>query len=214
MSTEQEIQQDGTALVERSSAITVTDSASYEMAAEFLKLLKGYRKRVADMFGTLVKAAHTAWKEAVATRKRFDQPANEAEYTVKNRMIAWRQEEQEKVRREQAAREAELRRKAEEARIAEAEAIQAAGDAQQAEAILDQPIQVAPVAPRPVAPKISGVSIRKKWSFRITDPNAVPRKYLSIDEKKIGAEVRAFKGETIIAGVEVFQEELIGAGSA
>jgi len=59
---------------------------------------------------------------------------------------------------------------------------------------------------------VQGISTTKRWSFRITNPALVPREYLTVDEQKIGAVVRALKDQAKIPGVEVFSEDTISAG--
>lgn len=49
------------------------------------------------------------------------------------------------------------------------------------------PVVVAPVAPPPPAPKAEGARLVTRWSFRVTDPNAVPREYCTVDETKVRA---------------------------
>jgi colicin import membrane protein len=61
------------------------------------------------------------------------------------------------------------------------------------------------------APKVSGISTRKLWAFRITDPALIPREYLLIDEQKIGGVVRALKDATNIPGVEAYQKDSLAS---
>lgn len=55
---------------------------------------------------------------------------------------------------------------------------------------------------------VEGVTKREIWRFRITDEALVPDKYWVLDEKAIGAEVRTFKKETNIPGVEAYPETI------
>lgn len=52
-----------------------------------------------------------------------------------------------------------------------------------------------------------GVSTRQVWRFEVVNPDAVPRAFLKVDEQKIGATVRALKGEVDIPGVRVWAED-------
>lgn len=54
-----------------------------------------------------------------------------------------------------------------------------------------------------------GISKRTIWRFEITDLAALPREYLIPDEKRIGAVVRAMKGDAQIAGVRVYPETIV-----
>lgn len=72
---------------------------------------------------------------------------------------------------------------------------------------------VAPVIVRD-PPKVAGVSTREVWKFEITDPAAIPREYLVVDEARIRKVVQALKGDAKIAGVRVYPERQIAAGAA
>ena len=119
----------------------------------------------------------------------------------------------ERQRREEEARlREEARRKAEEEALARAVEAEAAGFGEAVDEILDAPpTPVVPVILPPVAPKVAGISMRTTWKFRVVDEAAIPREYLKIDEAKIGGVVRAMKGGTKIAGVEVFEEKVVSA---
>lgn len=49
------------------------------------------------------------------------------------------------------------------------------------------PVVVVPVAPPSPAPRAEGSRLVTRWNFRVTDPNAVPREYCSVDETKVRA---------------------------
>lgn len=100
----------------------IVDNTQYTTAADRLKGLKGLMKQVADTFDPIIKKAHEAHREAVAQRKKHEQPLIEAESIYKKAMLTYQQEqekirmEQERKLREQAEREqAKLREAAEKA---------------------------------------------------------------------------------------------------
>lgn len=75
---------------------------------------------------------------------------------------------------------------------------------------------VAPIIQRE-APKVTGIATREVWKFEITDPSKINPQFLMPDEKKIGAQVRALKGDAaalIGPGVRVYSERQIAAGAA
>ena len=117
-----------------------------------------------------------------------------------------------RAKAEAAARAAEARGRAElaEARRRQAEEAEAAArlEAEEAEARRRMAAQMMPAAPvvEHIATKAEGVHRRRTWRFRITDPAAVPREYLAIDETKIGKVVRALGPDTSIPGVEVYED--------
>lgn len=57
-----------------------------------------------------------------------------------------------------------------------------------------------------VAMPLEGVTTRSTWKYSVEDLTAVPREYLTLDEKKIKAVVKAMKGDTAIPGIRVFED--------
>ncbi len=208
-----QIEERAGALAEAGHALEVTDALSYEAAAELLLEVQAYRKRVADTFDPIISKAHGAHKEALAQKKKHEGPAITAATTIKGRMLTWQRAEQKRADEEARAAEAEAQRQAEEEQLAAAAAAEEAGDAETAEAIISEPPVVAPVMARSAAPKVAGITVRKQWDFVIDNAAALPREYLMPDVPKIRGVVRAMKGGTKIAGVRVFEKDVMGAGS-
>lgn len=145
--------------------------------------------------------------EEAARRERARLATLQAETEAKARA------EQERLRREAeaaaaAGRAAEAAKLAAKADKAEEKAAAKVEELQMREAMV-----VAPVIQRE-APKVAGVATREVWKYRVADPALVPREYLMLDEQKIGKVVRALKGDTQIAGVEVYSERHLAAGAA
>lgn len=185
------------------------------------------KKRIMDLFRPMadrLDEAERAIKNAVveyqrkleAIRREEQRKADEAARKERARL------EQLRIAAEQKAREKEeaLRAKAAEASAAERAKIEARLEAEaekaaakQAELEMRAAMVVAPVI-EAEAPKAVGVSSRVNWKFRITDESKLPREYTTPDEKKIGAVVRALKGDTNIPGVTVYAEESVAARAA
>lgn len=208
------IETEAHALTTMSMAVRVIDAESYEAAGERLLDVKAYRKGVADHFDPHIKNAHRAHKALLADKKKHDQPAIDAERRIKSAMLEWRKAEDARAEAERAAAEAAARAEAEAQQLAHAAELEAAGEPEAAEAVLDAPTPVAPVAKRKAAPKVKGVSIRKVWTFEVVDAAKIPRQFLTIDESKIGQVVRAMKGEAekLIPGIRVIAQDSMAAG--
>ena len=86
--------------------------------------------------------------------------------------------------------------------------IQAA--AKEAGVVVSKPAVVFTPPPPPV-PKAQGVAFTDTWKFESVDPALVPAEYKVVDEKRVGAVVRALKGETQIPGVRVYVERGVRA---
>ncbi|HPD58330.1 MAG TPA: hypothetical protein PKW17_13890 [Smithellaceae bacterium] len=199
---------------EKAKAIIIRSNDDFVRAGEILTVIKSLRKEIDATFDPIIKKAFEAHKEAVAQKKKVDAPLVEAEGIVKPRMAAWNAE-QERIRREEEERLREIARKEEEERrLKEAIAAEKSGNKEEAEAILETPIEPPPVVIPKTTPKVAGVSFTKQWKFRITDPNKIPREYLTPDEVKIGGVVRALKDKANIPGVEVYTVDGVSGRAA
>jgi hypothetical protein len=79
-------------------------------------------------------------------------------------------QEQERLRAvAEAKARAEARRQEEEARLAEAVELEAAGETEAAEQLIEEPIQ-ASVVMAPAAPKPKGATFRETWEAKVVDP--------------------------------------------
>jgi hypothetical protein len=207
----------------------VTDQPSFTHAGQMLQGIRLYTKKVHDVFDPIVDAAHKAHKVAVDQRRNMLAPVEGAERVLRERMGTYEQEQQRLAREAELARqreqerleaearaeaerlEAEQRKAAEDAALAVALQAEEQGDHETAEQIVAQRVFIPPVMPTPVfappvsvvAPTAQGVSFRDQWEFEIFDEKAIPREYLIADRQKIGAVVRALKGQTNIPGVRV-----------
>lgn len=111
-----------------------------------------------------------------------------------------RQEEADAKQREADAKRAQGDRVG--ARAAQAQATAAAADAGAAS------VASAHAAPTKLSTSTGGtVKAAKVWTFEVTDPAAVPREFLTIDQTKIRDAVRT--GAREIPGVRIFQETRI-----
>ena len=192
-------------------AYAITDQATYASAGEYLTKIKTIRKRVKDLFDPAVKKAHQAHKELLSLKRTFDKPLDDAERNIKSGMSAWHAEQERQRRAEEARLRAEQEKADEERRLAEAEKLESEGKTEQAEAVLEQPSVAPPVVLPSSTPKVEGVSMREVWKFRIVDEKSIPREFLMVDEKKLGAYARNMKAAATVPGVEFYSEKSISA---
>ena len=205
---------------EQAKMILVRDQESMGRANGVFLIIKGLRKKIAETFDPIISKAFAAHKEAVAQRKKVEEPLVVAETWLNGQMTAYHQE-QERIRRAEEDRlrkiaiEAEMKRREEEEarKMAEAQALEAAGSKDEAEQLINEAIQLKeePVIveiPPPATPRVemSGAAIVTNWKFEITNEALIPREYLTPDLVRIGAVVRGSKGKTIIPGVRNIPE--------
>jgi hypothetical protein len=212
-------------VVSQARSLTVENGDAYEMACTFLQIIVGKKKQVEEVFSPIVKKAHEAHKEAVAQMKKFMDPLNMAELEVKSKVSTFRMNEERK-RREEEVRQQEISRKEHEERaIAEAAQLEAAGEKELADIVLqnaaEDPAPVVVVASS--VPKAAGISGREiwKWRFAAGEENALRMlvkaaaederllAYLMVNETAVGATARTQKGLMKVPGIEAYKENTI-----
>lgn len=154
-----------------------------------------------------------AREEAEALQRKLQAEADEANRKAREEARKRAEEEarikrekEEAEARERGAKEAELKAIAEKAERDRLEALRKAEEEAKANAV-EAPVVAAPVvqeAPKVTRTEAGSASQRKVWTFEIEHPEAVPREYLTVDEKKIRDAVRM--GVREIAGVRIFEE--------
>src|SRR5580704_16022757 len=216
--TDPQLQSEALTTVERAHMIVVVDNNTREMAAELGKGIAGLYKRAEEWFAPMKRLAAQAHKEICTKENEVLNPLETAKRYLSGQIGTYDQTQErirreEEVRQQQEARrlaqEAE-RKRAEEQALTDAIALEEAGDSKGAEAVLANPVPqevfVPPVViPRSV-PKAVGVSTAVSWKFRIANAALVPGQFKIIDDKAIGAVVRALKDKANIPGVEVYTE--------
>lgn len=214
---ETEVTEKALSIVEQAGMVKITDSKSYEVAGFLWKTIGEVMKEVKETFDPIVDAAFKAHKKACEQRSKYFDPLAKAQKEVKRLMGVWEAEREAERQAEQKRLEEIARKEEEERRLQEAieaeEQAKANGAteqeaAQEAEAIINEPVYVAPVVLPKETPKVKGLSFRTVWKFRITNLDAIPRQYMIPDEKAIGAIVRSSQGRIRIAGVEPYEERV------
>lgn len=205
------------------NALTLDPIAShtaYVACAEHLKTIKAFQKRVIEFFLPHKQRAMDAHRALCADEKKALEPALADESRCKTLLVDWDTAQEqirrdEERRRQEAARIEEERRRIEEAAAMETEAA-ATGNAdlmEEAVALIAAPVAAPVIVVARETPRVSGISYRENWKYRVVDANKVPREYLMVDESKIRRVVAAMKGQIKIAGVEVYVEKTAAAGS-
>ena len=193
----EKIEKDTKTALARAQSLAVTNTEECDLADQFCFGLLKLKKEIEADFKESKETAYAAWKAVVAQEKGHLDGIDEARKIVKGKMAVW-QEAEEKKRREGEAR---LRAEA----LNAAAAAEKNGDKDGAEAILNTPIEAAPVVLPKTTPKTQTV-VRKVWKFRVTNPSILPREYLTPDLTKIGGVVRSTQGTVKIPGVDAYQD--------
>lgn len=207
-----EISTTALSIPEQAREIEITDDESYKRAGEILLKIKDLRKQIDNAFAPIIEAAHLAHRKALEQKKKAEEPLVEAERIIKPRIADYINEINRKRAEEEARLREEERKKEEERRLQEAIKAEAAGETEKAEQILVTPVSIGKVRPITETPRVVGVSIQKRWTYRIVNEAEIPREYLKPDEAKIGTFVREMKDQAAIPGVEIFAEDSVAAG--
>lgn len=158
------------------SKITVDSVEAYKKANEFGRLLQAASKETEAFFKEVKVQIDAIKKPVLAAEKEHINPLEEEKLRLGREITNWdikvrreREEEERKAREEaeKQAREEQLQRAVE---------LEAAGELQQAEAILDEPVYVPPVIIQaPTAPKTVGKVSRVTYRAKVTDLKALVR---------------------------------------
>jgi hypothetical protein len=183
----------------RASFIIVNSQATLDRANEFLKGIKTYRKQVAGLLDPGIKKLNEAKAELLATKRKLDDPAKEAEGIVKPVITKYLADQDEL--RTKAKEEAE---QAIEEKFEKARDIERLGDKEKAAEIRETETAMAETLPPPV--KAAGTYLTKYWTWEVEDHLKIPPRYFTLDLLKINKEVRLNKGKTKIPGIRVFQK--------
>jgi flagellar biosynthesis GTPase FlhF len=197
---------------DRAIMLQVIDNETYIVAGEMLLTCKEMEKKIKDFFKPHKDNAYNAHKALCKAETDELNKLNPGINHLKKEISSY-QQEQERLRRIEEKRLREIARKEEEERkLREALQAEAEGNNEEAQAIIDEPIEPPPVIVPKSTPKIEGITSRIQWNFRIVNESKIPREYLIPDRMKIGAVVRALKGAAKIDGIEVYSESNIAAG--
>jgi len=210
----QEIEQQVTELNDQAAAVLaaseefqIATDEQYQASAEQLRKIKTAQANLKAKKDRALKPLNQALREVREWFKAPEGVLQEAERVLKGRIGAFNRERERRQREEQARLEEKARkdraRKLEQARRAEE-----AGKAERAAALEQEAATVVAPTSQQAAPRVEGISFREVWRFRIVDAAQIPDAYKVVDEKRIGQVVRAMKGDTNIAGVEVYCEKV------
>lgn len=197
----------------QAGALVIQNDDDYRSAGEFGRLLKQKVAEVTKFFKPMKDSAYQAHKAVCDREKAMLAPLRSAEQIIKKAMGTYTME-QERKRREQEEAMRKAAQEESERKLREAIALEAAGDAEGAEAamadaeVMDEASRYAVAAP--VKPKAQGVSTSKDWEIVSIDGKAVPLaingvEIRPVDRAAVMRLIRASKGKITIPGI-VYRE--------
>lgn len=148
----------------------------YERYAEDLKAIKSYCGRVEAFFQPHKQRAREAWQALVDDEKKVLKPAYDAETGIKRELTTFHTAQEELRLAEERRLQEEARKREEARRLDEAAALEReaerTGDAdlrEQAQQILDEPVETPSVQVGSYVPKVGGLSFRESYSAKVLD---------------------------------------------
>lgn len=206
---------------DQARALRIADAVSYAQACEFLKGIKTLRTEIAETFQPHITRAHESHKALIKEKADAEAPLADAERITKAALVTYDQQQEQARRAEEARVRAELKRQEEERRLSEAVALEAAGETEDADALLAEPIPVPVVAVQPTTPKVSGISYRETWGAEVVDLAALVAfvatrpefaGLLTPNMPALNAQARSLKGALQIPGVKAVCTRDVAAG--
>jgi hypothetical protein len=208
-----EVATEAQAIAQLAATFTVANAEQYAAAGDELKRVKAAQKRLDEVRLGMTRPLDSAKRAVMDFFRRPTQLLDDAELGIKRAMVTW-SDEQERIRREAQRKAEEAARKERERLEAQAAKAAAEGKVEKADTLAERAATVVPIVVPTEAPRVSGTSMREDWKFEVVDAAQVPREYLAVDEKKLGAVVRALKADAAIPGVRVFSVRSIASRSA
>ena len=217
----QELETRALSIPERAKTTTITTAAEYIAAGELLKTIKGLSAEIDETFDPIIKAAHTAHKEAITQKNKVAAPLLEAEAILKPRIAGYLREEETKRRNEELRLQKEAEDRAKEEQLANAVILDDIGETAMANRVLQEEIYVPPVVLPSAAPKVSGISMRETWSAQVVDlmtlvkavaAGIAPIQCLQANTVFLGQQARSMKSALSYPGVRAVPDSNISAG--
>lgn len=217
-----QVEQQALAAVEQAKSISIVTDDDFQEAAGFLNGLKAIQKAIDETFNDPIKAAYAAHKSIVAAKAKHSEPVDQAERIIKGKLAAYQIEQERKARAEAERLALEARKKAEDEQLARAQAMEASGQKEAAEAILSEDTASPVIQARPTA-KANGVSFREKWCGEVTDlmtlvkaiaVGQAPLTLIQSNPTTVRQYAESTKGNVKVPGVRFWVEKVVSGRSA
>lgn len=200
-------------VVTEARSVAVFDQTTLTRANEALKAIKEARRNFDKEFDDGIARWYAGHRAAVADKKKWTDPLDEAERILKPKIATYLKAEDDKRREAERASERARQEAAKEADDTAdvAHELIKAGRPDEAEQVVEMQAErieriqaAAPIVPEKVV--ASGSSLTKRWTWdRATfDMALIPREFLKLDEAKITRHVQNMKWDAKIPGIRIY----------
>ncbi len=186
--------------------MTIVDTKGQEWARDVVRKIKTEIVNVHDELDKAIGEAHNLHRTLTGQRKKFLDPLDKLKVAVERKMGAYNQRLEDEAAKERHRLAGIARKEAEDARLAEAEQLEAAGEKEAAEVVIQAPIVVS-APPPPPPPKVEGVTQTRTREARVVCEGLVPREHCSSDSKKLKAYARSMGEQAVAPGVEFWWKD-------
>lgn len=196
--------------------LTISSNEGLELAGDIKTHIKKQTEVIKGAFRPHIQNAHKVWKDLLASEKEQLEPFEKVLATLKPMVLQYKnelarreREEAEKRERQERERVAEEKKKAQEARDKEVEALMEKGDFDKAEMVEVAPIPepVATYTPPPPKNTIKGVGTRTVWKAKMINFNLVGDEFKDFNQSRADKYANAMKDKAKHPGIEFYQEE-------
>jgi len=194
-------------------ALAVDSEVATRQATGVLTRIQTFQRDAEAERVRLVKPLNDHVKVVNDAFKRILAPVQEADRALRQKLLGYTRQQQQLAA--QKAAEAEAARLESEARLREAERLEAAGKPVVAEQMLEKAVESEAVAkaaqveavrpPTTVRTEAGTSSVKRVWTFRLVNLDMVPTEYVTLDEGRVREALR--QGVREIPGLEIFQDE-------
>jgi hypothetical protein len=165
-----EIEKAGASWHEKAMALVVQDQPSFELAGTMLADVQALRKEIKATFRKPKELAHKAHRAICDAEKTHDAPLSAAEITLKTKASTWAEEESKRRRNEELERQAKARQEEEADRLHQAELLEAAGETEEAQRVIEEePPPPPPPTRKDVVPKAPTMSVKTTYHAEIVN---------------------------------------------
>ncbi len=197
--------------------LKVTDLDTANRAGGVISMIGELRKKVAEVFDPIIRAAHLTHTKAIEKKKQFDSPLESAERALKRQIGDWKLAEDRKREAERLQREAEARKQHEDLVVQVAAEVEKTDGTAAAEAILQEAENIPPVVMEKQI--IADVTIRAVWKAEVTDLRTLvkavaegkaPLAAVEVNLSFLNKQAGSLKAEMAYPGVRVYEDRQVG----
>ena len=187
------------------------------LAVDMLMGIRRLNKEIDATFDDLIAASNKSLRIARARKKKFSAPLTGAETIIKGKITEYYKHEEIQQSKEYSGMVELACESADMVRTAELKGLRATGMNDQADALEESPLSIAPT-PKPTLTKVEGISVSSLWSAEVFDEVALicfihdnPQwaQLLSIDMKELNTLARMQKDAMSLPGARAVVKQSI-----